>query len=133
MGSDLYVSVQYKSEFNETWWPITYKTAALVRGPVVDFFGDCDPDSSISKADGYLSYAEWRTCQDHPECPWRRSEPYWVRLISGEEFVRTVREEPWRIEWPDADCGPHLRAMAAMIESYTKDGTQVRVWCWHSQ
>lgn len=133
MGSALYASVEYQAS-NGTWWPVTqYQTADLASGPVVDFFGDCDPDSPLGNKDGYLSHVEWTRMQDHEECPWRLAEPYWVRLIPGEEFVRTVREQPWKKEWPEKEAGPHLRAVAAMVESYMKDSIGVRVWCWHSQ
>lgn len=131
MGSDLYACVEYQA--SSTWWPITYQTADLARGPIVYFFGDCDSDSQVGQASGYLSHTEWIKMQDHEECPWRLSEPYWVRLITGEEFARIVRDEPWKKEWPMLDAGPHLRAVAAMVESYIKDNVGVRVWCWQSQ
>jgi hypothetical protein len=71
--------------------------------------------------------------QEHEECPWRLDEPYWVRSISGDEFVRIVGDQPWKADWPECDAGPHLRAVAAMVQSYIKDGVGVRVWLWHSQ
>jgi hypothetical protein len=132
MGSDLYACVEYRTH-SGAWLAAIHQTTFLARGPIVDFFGDCDDENPITQAGGYLSGGEWRDMQEHDECPWRLDEPYWVRLIAGEEFVRTVRQEPWKVEWPELEAGPHLHAVAAMVESYIKDGVGVQVWCWHSQ
>lgn len=133
MGSDLYACVEYRAP-NGTWWPITrYQTGPLASGPIVDYFGDCDSTTPVGQRDGHLNHGEWTRMQEHEECPWRRAEPYWVRLIPGEEFARTVRNELWKAEYPTQHAGPHLRAVGAMVESYIKDGVGVRVWCWHSQ
>jgi hypothetical protein len=131
MGSDLYASVE-RQHPNGYWSAVTeYRTAALARGIVVDAFGDCDPDASMGKAGGYLTRAEWVAM------PWRLDEPYWVRLVPGEEFVAIVREKRWQHlqdgYYHDKECSPELRAVAAMVESFLTEGVPVRVWCWHSQ
>jgi|HubBroStandDraft_2_1064218.scaffolds.fasta_scaffold07412_12 hypothetical protein len=137
MGSDLYASVERQYP-NGYWSTVTnYQTSALARGVVVCAFGDCDPDAPMGKAGGYLTHAEWVAMQDHEKCPWRLDEPYWVRLVPGEEFVTTVREKRWQRlqdgDYHDEECSPELRAVAAMVESFLVEGVPVRVWCWHSQ
>lgn len=126
MGSDLYASVE--SQAPNGWWFTVHQGTDIARGPAVDFFGDID-----GSRPGHLTPAEWKKMQEHEECPWRLDEPYWVRLVPGDEFVRTVREQTWLVEYPESEPKPHLRALAAMVESYIKDGISVRVWCWHSQ
>lgn len=137
MGSDLYASVE-RQHPNGYWSAVMqYRTCALARGIVVDAFGDCDPDAPMSRAGGYLTRAEWVDMQDHQECPWLLDEPYWVRLVPGEEFVAIVREKRWqRLQdgyYHDEECSPDLRAVAAMVDSFLAEGVPVRVWCWHSQ
>jgi len=135
MGSDLYACVECQAP-SGAWYEATkYRTTDLARGPIVDFFGDCDPDSYIAKEDGYLTPTEWRKMQENEwrDCPWRGFDPYWVRLIPGDAFVFTVHQEIWRTEWPNQEPSPDLCAVAAMVESYLRNGVNVRVWCWHSQ
>lgn len=75
--------------------------------------------------------------QEHPECPWRLDEPYWVRLLDGQEFVDIVRERRWKTlqdgDYADLECGPELRGFATMVAALLAEGVRVRVWCWHSQ
>jgi hypothetical protein len=136
MGSDLYACVEYQVPKTDNWF-VVHQTTDIARGPVVDSFGDI-----YGTRPGHLTGPQWKKMQEHEECPWRLDEPYWVRLIPGEEFACTVRGEPWLAEYSESkldptdnpyQAGTHLRAIAAMIESYIKDGISVRVWCWHSQ
>jgi hypothetical protein len=80
---------------------------------------------------------------DRPECPWRLDSPYWIRQLSGAEFVAVVREKRWQtmkddedsiyIADPMAECSPELRGFAALVESLLAECCDVRVWCWESQ
>ena len=138
MGSNLYISVERQSIHNNNWFDLfDGPSAALDRGIVVDAFGNEDPEESIGREPGYLSRERWLEMAKHPECPWRRSEPYWVRLIYGAEFSAIVREKRWQQlqdgDFSDLECSPQLRAFAALVESMLKDGICVRVYCWHSQ
>lgn len=149
MGSALYISVDVRHvndpRINPKHWAEMFEgpSKALERGTIVDAFGDCDPDAPIAKASGYLSHDEWKKMAEHPECPWRLDEPYWIRRVDGPEFVAIVREKRWqkledadfRINSPDPvrECSAELRAYAAMVESLLADGCEVHVWCWHSQ
>lgn len=136
MGSDLYACVERQSATTYVWWEVA-RTRDLARGIIVDAFGDCDPTSEAAKFGGYLTHDEWVQRQEHAECPWRLDEPYWVRLIPGEEFVAIVFERRWQTlqdgDFRDLRCSPELNAVAAMVESLLTDGVPVRVWCWHSQ
>jgi hypothetical protein len=137
MGSDLYVSIEVGYQ-NATAWLALFKGRSmdLARGIIVDAFGDC-ADRESDPRPGYLTGAEIRDRQDHDECPWKLDEPYWVRLVPGEEFASIVRDKRWRIlqdgDLADLECGPELRAVAALVEALLVEGLPVRVWCWHSQ
>jgi len=137
MGSDPYVSVECRRHGNHFGDLFEGPSTCLARGIVVDAFGDCDPESPIAQFPGYLTHAEWTKMQSHEECPWRLDEPYWVRKVTGAEFVGIVRERRWRTlqdgDFADTECDPELRAFAAMVESLLADGLDVNVWCWHSQ
>lgn len=126
MGSDLYLNVETRSgpSRSEEHWGALFDgpSCALARGTVVDAFGTSDQLGGT--AAGYLTHDEWAKMAEHPECPWRLDEPYWVRCIEGVEFVAIVREN---------ECSADLRAFAALVESLLNDGLQVRVWCWNSQ
>jgi hypothetical protein len=137
MGSDLYACVERQYP-NGYWSTITrHQTCDLARGIVVYAFGDCDHDAEISKATGYVAPAEVIKMQQHEECPWRLDEPYWVRIISGEEFSAIVREKRWQKlqdgDFHDVECSPELRAVAAIVDSFLAEKIPVRVYCWHSQ
>jgi hypothetical protein len=146
MGSDLYVSIDVRHPNDPNWnpdyWAQLFEgpSHALARGPVVDAFGDCDPDSDVGpSAPGHLTAAEWETMATHPECPWLHDDPYWVRKLGGLEFVSIIREKRWQHlqdgDFRDLECGPELRSCAALVESLLCESPllDVRVWCWHSQ
>jgi hypothetical protein len=143
MGSNLYLSIDVRvttdPHRNPNYWGSLFDgpSDGLDRGIVVDAFGDGDPETPIAKAPGYLTRAEWMKRAEHPECPWRLDEPYWVREIGGPEFVAIVREKRWQKlqdgDYHDTECSHELRAFAACVESLLADGCDVRVWCWHSQ
>jgi hypothetical protein len=135
MGSDLYISIDVqhddKGRDPEVWSELWEgPSTALARGIVVDAF------KSDSRS-GYLSGDELRRMREHPDCPWRLDEPYWVRKLDGQEFVDIVRERRWKTlqdgDYADLECGPELRGFAAMVAALLADGVRVRVWCWHSQ
>ena len=137
MGSDLYVSVEVRNSVG-TWSSLFEgPSCALARGIIVDAFGGARSDGEYQGRTGYLIGNEVRIRAEHPECPWRLYEPYWVRSVDGREFCAIVRERRWRTlqdgDYADLECGPELRAYASMIESLLADGQDVRVWCWHSQ
>jgi hypothetical protein len=111
-------------------------SCALGRDSVAGAFGVQDgwDDDEPLLREGYLSPPEVLEHSVHEECPWRLDDPYWVRLVEGEEFSAIVREERWRsTDHPDAECGPELRAFATLVESLLTMGHGVRVWCWESQ
>ncbi len=138
MGSDLYISID--RQYPHGYWSSVFDgpSCALARWPIVDAFGD-GPRESWEDPDPreYIDPAEWRETAKHPECPWHRDEPYWVRLIEGAEFVAIIREKRWQKlrdgDYHDLECKPELRAYAALVESLLKEGVPVRVYAWHSQ
>ena len=136
MGSDLYISIDVRPAGRKTWsslWdgPSTF----LARGPVVDAFGTSEHAGDTAR--GYLTGAQIKERGEHPECPWRLDEPYWVRLIPGPEFCAIIRERRWAPlqdgDWAHLQCRPELRGFAALVESLISEGLEVVVWCWHSQ
>ena len=90
-----------------------------------------------------LEHHPTREESKHPECPWRFDEPYWIRELTGTEFVAVVREKRWQTLKDDEDqifraeptkeCSPELRGFAALVESLLAEDCDVRVWCWESQ
>ena len=142
MGSDLYISINVQHDDGGHRDPKVWSSLwegpsdGLARGVIVDAFGDCD-DRECDPRPGYLSGAEVQRMQEHPECPWRLDEPYWVRLLDGQEFVAIVQERRWQSlqdgDFSDLECGPELRGFAAMMAELLAEGVRVRVWCWHSQ
>jgi len=143
MGSDLYLNIEVRhpntpQRNSKVWCPLfDGPSTALERGIVVDAFGDPDPEAPVAKAGGYLTFAEWTQLAEHPECPWRLDEPYWVRCIPGEEFCAIVVEKRWQKlqdgDYHDEECSPELRAFAVLVKNMLVEGLDVRVWCWHSQ
>lgn len=142
MGSDLYISIDVQHDGgghrDPKVWSALWEgpSTDLARGSVVDAFRDF-ADRESDPRSGYLSGDEIRRMQEHPECPWRLDEPYWVRCLDGQEFVDIVRERRWKTlqdgDFADKQCGPELRGFAAMVAALLADGVHVRVWCWHSQ
>lgn len=137
MGSNLYISID--TQFPNGHW------AALFDGPsraldrhiiIIRAFGNADPEDGEPTTD-YLPKAEWQEMAKHPECPWQLDEPYWVRCISGQEFVDIIQEKRWQTlqdgDFRDEECSPYLRAFAALVGSLLNQGIPVRVYCWDSQ
>lgn len=138
MGADLYISVEVKYESGAWLSMWTGASTALARGIIVDAFGYPEEAEGPRAAElGYKSREEQQIIEQHPECPWPPGEPYWVRVIDGNEFSLIVSEQRWQKlqdgDFHDLDCGPELRAMASLVESLVTDDVPVRVWCWHSQ
>lgn len=150
MGSDLYVSIEVRHPNTPHRDPKTWSelwegpSQGLARGIVVEAFGHAPDDVTVARknvwradADGYLTRAEWVKRAEHPECPWRLDEPYWVRCIPGQEFVAIVHEKRWQKlqdgDFKDTECSPELRCFAVMVDGLMAEGLDVRVWCWHSQ
>jgi hypothetical protein len=105
------------------------------KGIVVDAFGSLTDE--VASKPGYLSTAKFKEMQKHPECPWHLDEPYWVRMIPGEEFVDIVNMKRWQQlqdgDFADTECSPELCAVAALVARLLSADVRVRVWCWHSQ
>jgi hypothetical protein len=140
MGSDLYCSIERQYP-NGYWSPLWCgRSHALARGIVVDAFGACDYNGEqglIPRLNGYLTHAEQKEmAEKNYDCPWDE-EAYWVRQLSGAEFVRIIRDKDWQKlqdgNFHDVECNPQLRSFAALVESLLAENVPVRVWCWHSQ
>lgn len=104
-------------------------------------FGSVDSDSPTSRLDGYLTHEERVKTQAEESCPWSE-DAYWVRRMSGEEFVAIVHERRWNAVLDEIYCEPgknnykcssELRAAAALVQSLLNDGEKIRVTCWESQ
>ena len=142
MGSDMYISIEVRHDGpgrDPSVWSRMWQgpSGPIARGIVVKAFGDC-PDGGVDTRTGYLSRDEVLAQQETMfRCPWRFDEPYWVRLVHGDEFCDIVRERRWKSlqggDYADMECGPELRGFAAMVAALMADGVEVRVWCWHSQ
>jgi hypothetical protein len=137
MGSDLYIAIN--RQFPNGYWEeiFTGPSAPLERGIVINAFGSANPTDGEPTTD-YVPKATWeKGVAKHPECPWRLDEPYWVRKITGQEFVAIVREKRWQKlqdgDFADHECGPLLRAYAALVESLLAENVAVVVFCWDSQ
>ena len=128
MGSDLRISID--RQFPNGYWSSLFDgpSNAVERGPAVHVFGQSDEEGDTRE---YVPREKVREMATHPECPWYRDElPYWVRYISGQEFVRIVRG------WAgvnSSEFSPELRAWAALVESLLSEDVPVKVWCWESQ
>jgi hypothetical protein len=138
MGSDLYINIEVRHPRTPHWAPLfDGPSRALDRGIVVDAFGNSDPETPVGQKDGYLNHVEWTQRAEHPECPWRLDDPYWVRCVPGQEFVDIVRERRWQLlqngDYHDVECSEELRGFAVMVDNLMTNGLDVRVWCWHSQ
>jgi hypothetical protein len=143
MGSDLDISIEVRHpntpHRDPKHWSALFggPSKALDRGIVVDAFGDSDPETLVGQKDGYLNHVEWTQRAEHPECPWRLDEPYWVRCIPGQEFVDIVVQKHWQKlqdgDYKDKECSAELRAFATIVKHMLVEGLDVRVWCWHSQ
>jgi hypothetical protein len=145
MGSYLYISIE--RQWPNGHWSYIFEgpSTALQRDiVVVAAFGDGPREEWEDKDPRtYVPPERWREMQNHPECPWRLHEPYWVRLIDGKEFIDIVREKIWqKLPYgyfgisnadPNLECSPQLRAYAALVESLLNEGVPVQVWAWHSQ
>ena len=142
MGSDLYISID--RQYPNGHWSHIFDgpSSAIARGSIVNAFGEEPREQWEIEEVGedhrtYIPHERWRAMQEHPECPWRLDEPYWVRLIDGKEFVDIVREKRWQKlqdgDYADLECSPELRAYAALVESFLSEGVPVQVWAWHSQ
>src|SRR5271154_3604544 len=95
MGSNLHISID--RQFPNGYWAHLFNGRAVIdRGPVVDAFGDCDPEAPIRSAAGYLTHEQWVEEAKQCECPWYLDEPYWVRLVDGAEFASIIREKRWQ-------------------------------------
>lgn len=142
MGSHLYLNIEVRHSndprYNQKNWSAIFDGPSryLDKGVIVDAFGN-SPDEPVGQLSGYLDASEWREMAEHPECPWRLDDPYWVRRIEGSEFVAIVREKRWQKlqdgDFHDLECTAELRAFAALVESLLNDKCDVEVYCWHSQ
>lgn len=141
MGSDLYISIDTKDAGSEDrYWRRIFEgpSTFLARNIVVDAFGgggeSTGPDAESL---GYLPHAQWDRVHGYPGAPWKDDEPYWIRQLSGQEFVTIVRDKRWQKlqngDFHDKECSPELRAYASFVEALQTEGLDVRVWCWHSQ
>jgi hypothetical protein len=138
MGSDLYISIEVccrnTPDRNPNYWSELFEgpSRALDRGYICEAFRQAG-----------IEHHPTRDESEHPECPWRLDEPYWIRQLTGAEFVAVVREKRWQtikededslyFADPTAECSPELRGFAALVESLLAEGCDVRVWCWESQ
>src|SRR5512146_722183 len=118
MGSHLYISIDVKHSGDRGWGELFEgKSTPLARSPIADAFGDSDAWCS-EQPRGHLGPKQIRARAEHPECPWRHSEPYWVREISGEEFCAIVM----RRRGDGLMCGPELWSFAITVTSLLAQG-----------
>jgi hypothetical protein len=152
MGAHLYWTIEKRIE-GGAWWSIIDCVGEHAMGAaawsmtgwdklsVPVGFGTCDADSPTFKAGGYLTHEERVQTQSDPDCPWSE-DAYWVRRMTGEEFVAIVRTEWWnsvldKIYGKPGEhqyrCSAELRAAAALVQSLLEDSQTIRVTCWESQ
>lgn len=138
MGSDLYISIETRRPGN-TWGKLFEGPSTdVARGIVVDAFGTTEqamrPDA---RSLGYVGRKERDAMSAYAATPWLNADPYWVRLIPGEEFVAIIVEKRWQKrqdgDFADKECEPELRAFAVVVKNLLVEGLDVQVWCWHSQ
>lgn len=82
---DLYISIE--RQFPNGRWSALFQgpSTALEPTDAIGAFGDYNPEYETDLE--YIDPTKMREMQVHPRCPWRCQEPYWLRLISGQEFV----------------------------------------------
>jgi hypothetical protein len=137
MGSDLYISIEtaHHPDAPDDEWSHLWEgpSAALARGDVAAAFGSC-ADRETDPRTGYLTSEEIVAMRESPfwTCPWLNDEPYWVRLVSGQDFCDIVHEQHWKTLRGQGALR-ELQAFVALITSLRSNALNVRVWCWESQ